>query len=113
MLPKANRLKKKKDFEQVFKRGKGYKEDFLYLKINKNGLKISRFGFVVGKKYSNKATLRNKIKRRLRETVKILFPNIKKGVDVILIVLPGLNINDFWQLEEIVKKLFKKAKIIS
>lgn len=39
MLPEVNRLKKEKDFERVFKKGRGYKEDFLYLKIVKNNLK--------------------------------------------------------------------------
>ncbi|GAI32984.1 unnamed protein product, partial [marine sediment metagenome] len=62
MLNKRNRLKKKKDFDKVFKQGQGFKQDFLYLKIRKNNLKSSRFGFVVSKKFSKKAVIRNKIK---------------------------------------------------
>ncbi len=111
MLQKANRLKKKKDFENVFKKGRGFKEDFLYLKIKKNNLKSSRFGFVVSKKFSQKATARNKIKRRLRELVKVKLPKIKKGIDGVIIIMPGFKINDFWELEEITNKLFKKANI--
>ena len=42
MLPKINRLKKQKDFERVYKKGKGYKEDFLFLKIVENGKKLTR-----------------------------------------------------------------------
>lgn len=111
MLPKANRLKKNKDFENVFKKGRGFKEDFLYLKIKKNNLKSSRFGFVVSKKFSQKATVRNKIKRRLRELVKVKLPKIKKGIDGVIIIIPGFKINDFRELEEIINKLFKKANI--
>lgn len=112
MLPKPNRLKKKKDFERVFKEGKGYKENFLYFKIANNGLKTSRFGFIVGKNFSGKATQRNRIKRRLREAVRMNLPNIKSGFDVIIIVLPGFAIDNFWETEEIIKKLFQKAKMI-
>lgn len=111
MLPKRNRLKKNKDFENVFKKGQGFKEDFLYLKIKKNNLESSRFGFVVSKKFSQKATARNKIKRRLRELVKVKLPKIKKGIDGVIIIMPGFKINDFWELEEIINKLFEKANI--
>lgn len=112
MLSWANRLKKKKDFERVFKRGKGFKENFLYLKIKKSNLKSSRFGFMVSKKFSKKAATRNKIKRRLSELVRIKLPLIKKGIDGVIVVMPGLEINDFWELEEIINKLFKKANLI-
>lgn len=112
MLSSINRLKHKKDFERVFKKGKGHKEDFLYLKIIKNNLKNSRFGIVVSKKFSSKATTRNKIKRRLRELVRIKIPQIKRGVDGALIVLPDLEKKDFWELEEIINKLFEKAGLL-
>jgi ribonuclease P protein component len=113
MLSKENRLKRKKDFERVFKEGQGFKEDFLFLKIVKNNLKTSRFGFMVSKNFSKKATLRNKIKRRLRELVRINLVKVKKGIDGVLVAIPGLETKDFWEIEEIINKLFKKAKIIN
>ena len=83
-----------------------------YLKIKKNSLKSSRFGFVVSKKFSQKAVARNKVRRRLRELVRIKLPKIKKGIDGVVVIMPDFKIIDFWQLEEIVNKLFKKAKLI-
>lgn len=112
MLPPINRLKKKKDFDKIFQKGKGHKENFLYLKTINNNLKISRFGFITSKKFSSKATMRNKIKRRLREIIRVKLPYIKKGMDGVIIVMPGLEINDFWELEEIINKLLKKAGLI-
>lgn len=109
MLPEKNRLKKKKDFEKVFKEGKGFKEDFLYLKIAANSVKAPRFGFAVSKKFSKKATIRNQIKRRIRELVKARLSLIKKNVDGVIVVIPGLEKKDFWELEEIINKLFSKA----
>ena len=112
MLPKQNRLCKKKDFEKVFKKGKGFKEDFLILKIVPNNLKTNRFGFLVSLKISKKATMRNKIKRRLREQVQLKLPEMKKGIDGVLIASPGLETKDFWEMEQTINKLFKKTKLI-
>ena len=108
MLPFKCRLKKKKDFENVFKSGKGFKEDSLYFKIKKNNLKNSRFCFVVGKNISKKAVERNKIKRQLREIIKKNLDEIKINADCVLIVMPGAE-SDYNKLEKIVNKLFKKA----
>jgi len=114
MLPKINRLKKKKDFERVYKEGKGYKEDFLFLKIVENGKKLTRFGFVVGKNFSKKAALRNQIKRKLREIIRLKFKKIKKGFDAVLIIKPsGFEKKDFCEVEEIISKLLTKAKILN
>ncbi|HOK00650.1 MAG TPA: ribonuclease P protein component [Candidatus Paceibacterota bacterium] len=112
MLPLNNRLKKKKDFEEVFKNGKSYKENSLQLKFLENNLKTSRFGFVVSKKFSKKAVVRNKIKRRLREIIRKNLIYIKKGFDCVIIVLPDLKIKKFEELEEILIKLFKKADLL-
>lgn len=112
MLPKENRLKKKKDFDAVFKQGEGSKEDFLYLKIKKNNLETSRFGFVVSKKFSKKATERNKIKRRLSELVGLKMPTLKKGIDGVIVIMPGLKKSGFRELEESINELFKKSKLL-
>jgi len=111
MLAQKNRLTKKNDFDAAFKHGQGFKQGFLYFKIKNNDLKYSRFGFVVSKKFSKKATERNKIKRRLREIIKKKLPMIKRPIDVVVIVSPGAE-NDFKKLEETIDVLFKKAKIL-
>ena len=104
-------LKKKKDFERVLKLGKGFKKDFIFLKIIKNDLKVNRFGLIVGQKISKKATLRNKIKRRLRVLIKTKLSKLEPGFDLILLAMPGLEAKDYWEMEEILNKLFKRANI--
>lgn len=112
MLPKPNRLKKKKDFEAVFKKGKSFKNSFLVLKIAPNKLEISRFGLIVSQKVSKKAVVRNKIRRRLSEIIRKKMEEIKNGQDMALIVLPGLENKSFLETEEIIINFFKKIKII-
>lgn len=112
MLSEQNRLKKKKDFEKVFKRGKGYRKDFLFLKTKNNDLDFSRFGFVVSKKISNKAVVRNKVKRQLREIVRKKILKIKKGIDAVIITMPGIESQSFQGIEETIDKIFAEAKIL-
>lgn len=66
-LNKKNRLKRKRDFEDVFKKGKAVKGSFLFIKYRKNKLDEPRFGFVVSAKIAGKAVERNKIRRILSE----------------------------------------------
>ena len=112
MLAQANRLVKKRDFETIFKAGETTKGDFFILKVLKSQSEYSRFGFVVSKKISNKATIRNTIKRRLRKAVSDQLKNIKNQVDVVIIALPNIRKADFFQIEGEISKIFKKAKLV-
>ena len=107
MLSKANRLRKEKDFEKLFKKGKSFRNGFLILKIVQNNLEESRFGFIVSQKVSKKAALRNKIKRRIRAVARQNIKKIRKGIDVALIALPGLEKKNFLETKEILNALLK------
>ncbi len=111
MLSKNNRLKKKKDFEQVFKKGKGLEKNFLFFKWVNNNLEQSRFGFVVGKNFSKKAVLRNRLKRRIREIIRGRLTQIKKGIDGVFVAKPGIEFKDFQKLEQTVVEILNKAKV--
>lgn len=104
---------KEKDVERVLKGGQAFKEDFLILKTAKNNLNKIRFGFVISRKVSKKATIRNKIKRRLNSLVEAKTKKIKKGLDLLFIAVPGLEKEDFWEIEQTINKIFSKAKLLN
>ncbi len=112
MLPPKNRLTKKKDFELVFKKGQSVKQDFLLAKALKTDAKASRFGFVVSKKVSTKATVRNKVRRRLQKAVQDILPKIKTTTDVIIVALPGIEKKEFTEIQQAVDQVFKKIGIM-
>lgn len=109
MLPKANRLSKNKDISRVFKEGKLVRNDCLSLKFFKNQLTVSRFAFVVSLKVSKKAHLRNKIKRQLRENVRLRLRFIKTGFDAILKAEPGIKNKDYRQISDAALNLLEKS----
>ncbi len=108
MLPKANRLTKKKDFDKVFLEGKGAKTVSLIGRALKNNLPESRFGFVVSKKISLKATVRNTVKRRLRQAVALQLGSFPGGVDIVIVTLPTIAKKDFTEISQEVSLLLKK-----
>ena len=102
MLQKQNRLTKEKDFERVFKLGESFFTKVIGFKLLKNNLSFSHFGFVVSNKIAKKANKRNRLKRQMREIVrlKIKKGEIKSGWDVVLIARPGVLEKDYQQLEK-------------
>ncbi|MBI2038522.1 MAG: ribonuclease P protein component [Candidatus Nealsonbacteria bacterium] len=111
MLPKKYRLKKSKDISGVLKFGRINREGFLILKIRENNLNIPRFAFLISLKISKKATVRNRLKRKLSEFVRINLPVIKKNVDAVLIVASDFSKIDKKEAEELINRIFIKAKI--
>lgn len=112
MLPVKNRLNKNKDFQKVFQKGKGIKENLLTFKWAPNNLKVSRFGFIVSRKVSKKAVLRNKIKRRLREKIRRELPWLKKGIDGVIIVNPAAAKEKSQEIIKSLNRIFFRVKLI-
>ena len=112
MLPKAHRLTKKKDFDVVFKNGRSIKNDFLICKVLENNAKESRFGFVVSKKVSPLAVVRNKVKRQLRSAVGLLPEAFDKSKDVVILTLPGIEKKEYAEICRVVFHSFKKLQLL-
>jgi ribonuclease P protein component len=71
VLPRAERLTRRKDFDAVYKRRRSWAGPLLVLYVRRHGdeqgarAETRRFGFSVSKKVG-KAHVRNQVKRRLR-----------------------------------------------
>jgi len=104
MLPRVNRIKKKKDFEAVFKEARkapqSLKSNLFILKVAKNNLGLNRLGIMVSQKVSKKAVERNKVRRRAINAIKDEIKNIKAGTDLVLIALPGIEKKGFAEIKE-------------
>lgn len=109
MFAKQYRLQKDKDFKLTFKKGKTFNNGFLFLKLRRNDLKVSRFGFVVSSKILKKATLRNKIKRRLRDIINKNLVNIKSGIDIVIGVKTEIISKDYQEIKKELESLLHKA----
>lgn len=59
-----------------------YSDSFTF-KYSVNNESLSRFGFVVSKKFDSRAVYRNEAKRKIRSCIEEIFDNIKPGYDFI------------------------------
>ncbi len=112
MLDKKFRLRKQKDFEKMFKGGIYLSENFLTLKVIKNDLTISRFGFIISNKISKSAAARNRTKRRLRESVRSIQGRIKDGFDCLFISKHGIVEKESTEISMVVEKLLKRSGLL-
>jgi ribonuclease P protein component len=74
---------------------------------------VTRCGFVVSKRVSLKAVVRNTVRRRLREIVRSLLPQLAPGHDLVLSARPAAAMATFEELDAAVRDLLTRAKILS
>ncbi|OIP23169.1 ribonuclease P protein component [bacterium CG_4_10_14_0_2_um_filter_33_32] len=108
MLSQENRLKKEKDFQRVYKGGK-INSPFFSLRYQHSKLKKIRVGVVVGRKVSAKSVERNQLKRRIRELVREILPDIKNNLDIVLTANPSSKALNFQDMRQEIANLFKRA----
>ncbi|OHA65881.1 MAG: ribonuclease P protein component [Candidatus Wildermuthbacteria bacterium RIFCSPHIGHO2_12_FULL_45_9] len=113
MLSKLNRLSKKKDFDRIFRQGKGIRHEGLLAKIWYQDIQCSRFGIVVSKKIAKKAVVRNRIRRLISQALQKRLKRMAKHADIILVVLPGSDFSELRHAEEAVEQIFKKAGLFA
>ena len=77
-------LKKNSDFRRLYARGMSAVTPYLALYARKNRLGVSRCGFTVSTKLGG-AVVRNRVRRRLREIVRLNAPLMRPGYDVVLV----------------------------
>ena len=124
MLLKEYRLKHMKDFEILFKEGKFINGQFLAVKIWKiepdkyprRNYRIEdlKIGFVVGKKVHKSAVKRNRIKRQMREVVRLLLKEnkLKTGFHILFIAKIEILGKEYSKIEQDVLSVLKRFSIL-
>lgn len=103
-MKKKFRLTKTNDFKKLFDEQRIFYSQNIILKAVKNDLEYSRFGIIVSTKVSKRAVDRNKIKRRIREILRINYNNIKQGIDVLVIAKRAVLDKEYRDIESDVLK---------
>ncbi|MDD5039010.1 MAG: ribonuclease P protein component [Dehalococcoidales bacterium] len=102
-------LTKPKQYELVYSKGGSWVCRLVVMRALPNALAFPRYGFSVGKRVG-KAVVRNKVKRRLREIVRIM--PLKPGWDIVFIARPAAAAGDFTDLKSSVKDLLSRAHLL-
>lgn len=110
-LPKAARLRKRRDFLKVQERGAKLSSELVTAMVLSQGQAAgpTRVGFTVSGKVGN-AVVRNRVRRRLRELVRGRKARWPAGLDVVLVAKPPASEAPFEALERSVARLDQELR---
>ncbi len=103
-------LTKPQQYALVYSKGSSRTSNLVVMKALPNGLTLSRYGFSVSKRVG-KAVTRNRVKRLLREILRITA--LKSGWDIIFIARPAAATADYAHLKRAVTGLLSRAGLLA
>jgi len=112
MLKQQYRIRLQRDFDRIHNNHKKDGNKDLIIKYSPNNKDISRFAFIISNKISKKAVERNKLRRQMREVIRLKLDNIKPGYDVIFFAKKNLINQDYKKIESSITHLLQKTGIL-
>lgn len=103
-------LKKNQDFKRIYNKGRSYANGLLVIYYLANQRDYNRLGLSISKRVGN-SVVRNRVKRRIRESYRLNERKIKKGYDIILISKVKANQADSKSIEKALIHLMKKIHL--
>lgn len=110
-MRKAYRVKKEKEFQYVFKKGKSYANRKFVVYVIAKDQPHFRVGISVGKKIGN-AVRRNAVKRKIRASIYEMKEIIDPAIDFLVIARPSVSDLSSREVYSNLLHVFKLAKII-
>jgi ribonuclease P protein component len=105
------RVRRSDRFQQIRSKGKSLSSDLMVLCALPNGLPYSRFGFSVSSRIGG-AVERNRIKRRLRESMRLRATSIKPGWDIVVIARRPIRSARYATLDATCARLLGRAHLL-
>ena len=104
-------LKKNRDFQNVYKKGKSYANRYLVMYVLENDTDRNRLGISVSKKVGN-SVIRHHVTRLIRESYRLQEDMFNSGLDIVVIARGTARDASFHQILSALKHLGGLHKII-
>jgi ribonuclease P protein component len=113
MFPRERRLARHRDIQRILKTGRRVSTPALMMRHLPNERTYPRVTVVVGTAVSKRATVRNKLKRQLRELLRHELKGVAVGADIMLSTRAAALKHDYQALGEMVHFLLQRAGILN
>lgn len=110
MLHKEARIRKGREYQQVYQEGKRVAGQYIVIYCKKNQCPVNRFGIVTSKKVGH-AVVRNRIKRQLRAMARSITDKIQGKFDLVVVARPNIKGCTYEMIERDFLLLIKKARL--
>ena len=87
-------LKKNKDFQYIYRKGKSYANKYLVMYVLENGTSQNRLGISVSKKVGN-SIVRHRLTRLIRESYRLQEERFRCGLNINVIARIGAKGKDY------------------
>ncbi len=111
MLKRQNRLRKRYQFDYVYRHGSHYSSKYITIFVIPSKTNNIKIGFAVSKKIGHAVT-RNLVRRRLREIIYKEVPKLKQNYNLIISAKEGITQANFDELKKGLIELIIKAGIV-
>lgn len=113
-MGKIYKIKNNRDFQKIYRKGRYAASKSLVVYVQPNFLQINRIGITASKKYG-KSVKRNRIRRLIRESYRLLQDQLNKGYDFIIVARKNEDGGDpcFKQIIKEMRFLLKRLKVLS
>lgn len=105
-------LRKKEDFSAIYNKGKSVGDRYVVLFYKKNHLPYNRTGFLASKKVGN-SVHRNRARRLMRESYRLMKDNLPTGYDFIIIARNTISDKKFNDVDKSLKSAFKRSGVLT
>ena len=104
-------LSRPKDFAAVQGSGTSRSNTLLTARFLRTDLESTRFGLSTGRKLGG-AVVRNRVRRRLREALRVMAPSFQPGWDVLIIARPAIVDADHATLVGALSRLLHRGGVL-
>jgi ribonuclease P protein component len=104
-------LSRPEDFAALQGKGTVRSHPLFVVRIRRTDLEVTRFGFSTGRKLGG-AVVRNRVRRRLREVLRVMAPSFQPGWDVLIIARQPVIASEFKAMADALSHLLRRGGVL-
>lgn len=110
-MPQLVMLSRPQDFAALQSEGTTRSHPLLVARFRRTDLEATRFGLSTGRRLGG-AVVRNRVRRRIREALRVMAPSFQPGWDVLIIARPAVVDADHDALVGALRRILERGGVL-